>query len=75
MLTPIKTPNEYHAQLAEREGRSDLADALRDRDNSGIVRSDLGEDLSRAWNDVASDDYHVEHFGHDTFGVAVSTTE
>jgi hypothetical protein len=74
-LAPAKTESEHNARLAERAGRNDLADVFRDKDNTGIVRSDLGEDLSRAWNDTTSDAYHIEQFGHDTHGNAVSTTE
>jgi hypothetical protein len=74
-IAPVKTESEYNARLAERAGRNDLADVFRDKDNTGIIRSDLGEDLSRAWNDAATDDYHVTEFGHDRNGTPVSTTE
>jgi hypothetical protein len=74
-LTPIRTENEYNARMAEGQGRNDLADMFRDKGNTGIIRTDLGGDIEKAWNAKASDDYHIEQFGHDTDGVAVNTAE
>ena len=58
-----KTVNEFFSRTAIVSGSPLAQEAFESRDNPNIQRSDVGNDISRAFDNAIANDIEREHFG------------